>query len=142
LELLRSAQRGFWATGDEQWLANSTAQTVQALLDLGRAEEAEAVLTTGLERARACEREISLASLMRVQGDLHFDHGRVEDAERSYMRAGAEAGGVTATEAGGWAYWGIGDRGPAGGDPDAVLGPWSRAAQALGVAPTFFLRRS
>lgn len=139
LELLRSAQRGFWATGDEQWLANSTAQTVQALLDLGRAEEAEAVLTTGLERARACEREISLASLMRVQGDLHFDHGRVEDAERSYMRARDEAERVTDNEAVGLAYWRIGDLELARGDHDAVLASWRRAAQALSVVPTFFL---
>ena len=139
LGLLRSAQRGFWATGDEQWLANSTAQTVQALLDLGRAEEAEAVLTTGLESARACGQDISLASLMRVQGDLHLDHGRVEDAERSYKRARDEAERVTDNEAVGLAYWRIGDLELARGDHDAVFASWRRAAQALSVVPTFFL---
>ncbi|WP_272980527.1 AfsR/SARP family transcriptional regulator [Nocardiopsis kunsanensis] len=139
LGLLRSAQRGFWATGDEQWLANSTAQTGQALLDLGRNEEAEAVLATGLERAHACGQDISLASLMRVQGDLHLGHGRVEDAERSYMRARDEAERVTDNEAVGLAYWRIGDLELGRGDHGAVLASWRRAAQALSVAPTFFL---
>lgn len=139
LGLLRSAQRGFWATGDEQWLANSTAQTVQVLLDLGRAEEAEVVLITGLERARACEQGISLASLMRVQGDLHLVHGRVEDAERSYTTARDEAERVTDNEAVGLAYWRIGDLELGRGDHGAALASWRRSAQALSVVPTFFL---
>lgn len=140
LECFRSARRGFWATGDEQWLAHSSAQLVQTLVDLGHLEGARDVLRDALDRARSCGKEILLSALMRAMGDIERAEHRVSKARRSYLEAVEEAVRGCDAEAEGFAYDRLGDLARESDDIGSALSLWRRSAQALSTQPTAHLR--